>query len=157
EKPAGDAQRLALARLCQEPFKKLYAASFRFYREALVNDPKRADAQLGHRYDAACAAALAGCGQGKDAAGLTGAERARLRKQALDWLRAELDAWNRLLPRARPVVVQRMRHWLADDNFAGVRGARALAQLPEAERPAWRDLWADVAQTLTRAQGKAAP
>jgi serine/threonine-protein kinase len=158
EKPAGDAQRLALARLCQEPFKKLYAASFRFYREAFANDPKLADdLQRGCRYNAACAAALAGCGQGQDAAGVPDEERARLRKQALDWLRADLDAWKRLLPGARPVVVQKMQHRLADDDFAGVRGARALAKLPEAERPAWQQLWADVAQTLTEAQGEAAP
>jgi hypothetical protein len=36
-----------------------------------------------------------------------------------------------------------------------VRG-EALAKLPEAERQAWRQLWADVADTLVQARGPAA-
>jgi hypothetical protein len=40
-------------------------------------------------------------------------------------------------------------------DFAGVRSA-ALAKLPEAELQAWRQLWADVAETLARARGPAA-
>jgi hypothetical protein len=40
------------------------------------------------------AAALAGCGQGADCA-LAEAERAPLRAQALEWLRAELAVWGR--------------------------------------------------------------
>jgi hypothetical protein len=47
-----------------------------------------------------------------------------------------------------------MQHWLQDDDFAGVRGEKALAKLPEEERPAWRKLWADVTDLLTTAQGK---
>jgi hypothetical protein len=50
-----------------------------------------------------------------------------------------------------------MRHWLQDPHFAGLRGPEALALLPEPERPAWQKLWADVADTLARAQGKAPP
>jgi hypothetical protein len=48
-----------------------------------------------------------------------------------------------------------MQHWLNDGDFAGVRGDKALAKLPEEERAAWRKLWADVAEMLTKAQGKA--
>jgi hypothetical protein len=48
-------------------------------------------------------------------------------------------------------------HWQQDADFAGVRGPEALARLPEAERPGWRKLWTDVADTLARAQGKASP
>jgi hypothetical protein len=44
-----------------------------------------------------------------------------------------------------------MRHWLTDRDFAGVRGAESLARLPEAERQAWHQLWADVADTRARA------
>jgi hypothetical protein len=50
-----------------------------------------------------------------------------------------------------------MQHWLDDSDFAGVRGEAALAKLPETERRAWQKLWADVAETLAQAQGKAAP
>jgi hypothetical protein len=82
-------------------------------------------------------------------------ERGRLRQQALDWLRADLDAWNEQLKkdpaRAGRQVVQQMQHWQQDSDFANVRDPEALAKLPEAERPAWQKLWADVAETLRKA------
>ena len=113
------------------------------------------------RYNAACAAALAACGQGKDADKLDDKKRARLRRQALDWLRADLDAWGQLLnkesDKIRPLLVQQMRHWLADTDFAGVREPEALAKLPEAERQAWQKLWNDISDMLKRAQEKSAP
>jgi hypothetical protein len=36
-----------------------------------------------------------------------------------------------------------------------VRDPNALARLPEPERQAWQQLWADVADMRARAQGKA--
>jgi hypothetical protein len=141
--------------------KQRYAAAAGFYTGAFAAQPKLAeDLRCGHRYNAACAAAQAGCGQGKDAKDLAEKQRARLRKQALDWLRADLAARNEVLKKgpagARAVVVQTMQHWLKDADLAGVRGPEALAKLPEAERPAWQELWADVAGTLDRAAGKGA-
>jgi Flp pilus assembly protein TadD len=151
--PADAAERLALAHLCQE--QKRFAAATRFYADAfaaqagLVDDLKE---QL--RYDAACAAALAGCGQGQDAPASDGRERGRLRRQALDWLRADLSAYRRLLDKepdqARPTVCLRMQLWQQDSDLAGVRGD-ALAKLPEAERPPWQKLWAEVAALRQRA------
>jgi tetratricopeptide (TPR) repeat protein len=157
--PANAADRLAVATMCQE-HKKLYAAAARFYMEAFAAQPDLADSlQAEHRYNAACAAALAGCGQGKDAAELDEKERVRLRTQALDWLRADLDAWSGLLKKLphtiRPLVIKKMQHRQAATDFAGVRGD-ALAKLPAAERQAWRQLWADVADMLTWAKGKGA-
>jgi serine/threonine-protein kinase len=158
--PRGTAERLALAQLCQT-HKKRYAAAARFYADTFATQPELADDLSGHRYDAACAAALAGCGGGNDAADLPRQERARLRRQALDWLRAELSAWRRALAegpaKARPLAIGQMQHWLTDTDFAGVRGSEAIARLPQAERPAWRKLWADVADTLAAARRKAAP
>ena len=44
---------------------KHHAAAARFWAEALAADPKLGDdRQAGHRYNAACAAALAGCRAG---------------------------------------------------------------------------------------------
>lgn len=81
-----------LAQLCF--VKKHYATAARLYAEALVAKPELAeDLRAGHRYNAARAAALAGGGQGDDAAGLSEPERARLRRQARDWLRLDLAAW----------------------------------------------------------------
>jgi hypothetical protein len=50
-----------------------------------------------------------------------------------------------------------MQTWLEDPDFAGVRGPEAPARLPEAERQAWQQLWADIADTLARAEGLAPP
>jgi serine/threonine protein kinase/Flp pilus assembly protein TadD len=159
QQPKDAGERLALARLCQL-HKQLFVAAARWYGEAFTAQPSLAgDLAGGHRYNAACAAALAGCGQGKDATDLGAEERARLRRQALDWLRADLDAWRRVLEKgpeqARPVVVKQMQHWQQDSDFAGVRGPQALAKLPAAERGAWQRLWADVADMLARSQPQA--
>ena len=50
-----------------------------------------------------------------------------------------------------------MRHWQQDPDFVGVRGPDALARLPEAERQPWQALWAEIAQTRARAEGKRPP
>ena len=160
--PADIGERLALAQLCQLPCKSLNAAAVRFYTTAFSERPQLADDLQGQfRYNAACAATLVGCGQGKDADQSDEKERARLRRQALDWLRTDLAAYRRLLEKesekAGSAVRQRMQHWQQDKDFAGVRGPKALARLPEAERQAWQKLWADVADTLARAQGETAP
>jgi serine/threonine-protein kinase len=159
QQPADIAEHLALAEFCQLPCKKRYAAASRFYREAFAAEPKLAGEQPSEpRYNAACAAALAGCGQGKDADKLDTNERTCLRRQALDWLRADLKAWRQVLDKspdkAGPALAQQMKHWLQDADFAGVRGPDALARLPEAERSPWQKLWDDVAQMLAKAQGK---
>jgi serine/threonine-protein kinase len=155
-KSANATESLALAQYCQKLFKKLNAASARLYAEAFAHDAKLADdMQQQHRYNAACAAALAGCGQGKDADQLDDKERARMRHQALDWLKADLAHWTKQAasdkPQERTTVQQRMKHWLADADFVGVRGQDALAKLPEAERDSWHQLWDEVAAVLKRA------
>jgi serine/threonine-protein kinase len=158
KQPADAAERIGLAQLCQMPCKKRYAAAVQFFRDAFAEQPKLADdLNRQHRYNAACAAALAGSGQGADGAKLDTQERARLRQQALHWLRAELKAWARLLEKGpaqtRAGVVQQLKHWLADPGFAGVRGEEALSRLPAAERQAWEKLWADVREMLAKAGG----
>jgi serine/threonine protein kinase/Flp pilus assembly protein TadD len=155
-KTANTAECLALAELCQKPCKKRYLAAFRFFEQAFAAEPKLAGDQPSvARYNAACAAALAGCRQGNDAADLGEEECAKLRRQALEWLRADLAAWGRLLEKepnkARAPIVQQMRHWQADTDFAGVRGLDALAKLPEAEREEWQKLWQEVEALRQRA------
>jgi serine/threonine-protein kinase len=160
KEPVHDAvQRGQYAELCL--LKHLYAAAARLYGETITAQPALvASPANGVRYNAACAAALAGCGVGGDADKLTDALRAEFRKQALDWLRADLDAWHGLLhkdrDKVRPVVTRRMREWLRDPDFNGVRGADSLGKLPEAERERWRGLWADVA-AVAGARGAGTP
>ncbi len=149
-KDAGEC--LTLARICQEPHKKLYAAATRWYREAFAVQPASVPR---NRYNAARAAALAGCGQGRDAPDLTEDQRARLRHQALDWLRADLEAFRSLLTKdsekPRSDIARRLQHWQGDSDFAGVRGSKALDKLPESERTEWQWFWKEVESLRQRA------
>ncbi|HZU38253.1 MAG TPA: serine/threonine-protein kinase [Gemmataceae bacterium] len=158
-KPRDPSEELNLAWLCQQPFKALYAASVRWYSHAFSVQPKLADdLEAQHRYSAACAAALAGLGKGKDTGKLSPAERARLRRQALAWLRSDLAANRHALDhapaKAAPVIAQRLQHWLQDEDLAGVRTRQALGQLPQAERHDWQKLWQEVETLLRRAAGR---
>jgi hypothetical protein len=137
-----------------------YAAAARWFAEVFTADPQvLAGPPARPHYHAACAAAMAGCGQGRDAAGLDEQTRVGFRRQALGWLRAELEARRRLLEQeaenAGGPVADDLQQWLGNFHFAGVRGPEALARLPEDERQAWQQLWADIAATLARAQGEA--
>jgi serine/threonine-protein kinase len=156
DQPKDARERLAFANLCQQPNRQQYAAAVRFYEEAFAADPKLADDRSGHRYNAACAAALAGYGQGKDADQSDEMARTRLRRQALEWLHADLVAYRRLLEKdpdeARDAVLKKMQHWLQDPDFGCVRGPEALSRLPPEERAAWAALWASVAELLARAR-----
>jgi hypothetical protein len=112
-----------------------------------------------HRYKAACAAALAGCGRGEDAGKLTDKGRAGMRKQAREWLRDDLEAWRRLLDKGpdknRLAIAQQLAYWLEDADFAGVRGEPALAALPAAERADWQKFWQEAEALWRRAVGPA--
>jgi hypothetical protein len=152
-RPAGGAECLQFADLCQVTERN--AAAPRLYAGAFAADPKLADdLRAGHRYNAACSAALAAVGRGTDARRTT-ARRARLRRQVLDWLRADLALWGRELerntPRARADVRRALRHWRQGADLAGVRDPAALARLPEAGRADWQKPWADVAALVWQA------
>jgi tetratricopeptide (TPR) repeat protein len=156
--PATSDERLALAEWCQ--FKKLHRTAAGLYAAAFAADPRLADdLEAAHRYKAARRAALAAAGQGEDAAKLDDRERARLRRQALDWLRADLALWGKQLASGRAAdlaAVQRvLRDWQQDGDLAGLRDPAALAKLPAEERAAFTQLWADVAALLQRAEAPA--
>jgi tetratricopeptide (TPR) repeat protein len=161
-KPRNAAESLQLAWLCQTPQQQRYAAAARFYADAFASQPKLAN-DLGkqHRYLAACAAVRAASGQGKDAPGPDDKERPRLRQQALDWLKADLAEWARLVESGvadiRPVVQKGLKDWRDGPHLSSVRGVEATAKLPEAERAAWRQLWADVEARLPRAKKRPTP
>jgi tetratricopeptide (TPR) repeat protein len=157
-KPADAAEATALADICLS-FKQLPAAAARLYVDALAADPTLADAAGANlRYNAARAAAFAAAGQGKDTEKLDDQARARLRTQALDWLRADLALRTKQLddgkPADRALVRQAMQTWQKAVELASVRGDAALAKLPDAEREAWRKLWNDVAALLGKTGGE---
>ena len=151
--PADADERDAYAHLCYE--KKRYVAAARFFSQGLTADPKPADdLENSHRYQAACAAALAGCGRGDDAGQLDDKERVRWRKQALDWLRADLKAYGELLPVSNPKERQRLQEWLrswkSEQALAGLRDATAVAHLSAAEQESCKQLWAEVQALLAK-------
>jgi tetratricopeptide (TPR) repeat protein len=151
--PAGPGERIELAKWCLRTRRP--RAAVRFYEEAFAGQPKLADdLAAGHRYDAACAAALATAGQGRDAGKLESTERARLRRQACDWLRADLAHRIKQTENGSPQACADLRStlvwWQKDSDLARLRGEEALAQLPAEEQAGWRRLWADVEQALAK-------
>jgi tetratricopeptide (TPR) repeat protein/serine/threonine protein kinase len=153
----GAIEQIELARFCQVHKKRRRLAA-RFYVNAFAAEPKLAeDLKTQDRYNAARAAVLAAGTHGKDHVQDDDADGARMRQQALDWLRADLGFYTKLTDDAptelHAFVQKRLQHWLKETDFAGVRG-QALAKLPETERPAWSKLWTDVEQTLHKAGKK---
>ena len=80
DKPADASEAFEFAELCGIQGQEVAAA--RLYADALGASPRLAgDLHAEHRYRAACAATLVGCGRGASAAGLSEAERAWWRKR----------------------------------------------------------------------------
>ena len=155
DKPKDNVEKIAFAQIYYD--KALYAASARLWTEALKTDPTLADdRESQHRYNAACAAALAACGKGKDDPRPNDEVRMRLRQQALDWIEAELSLWTKLLESEastnRSAIAETLAHWKKDTDLAGVREPEALAKLPAEEPKAWKALWSDVDALLEKAR-----
>jgi tetratricopeptide (TPR) repeat protein len=147
DRPRDNAERLGFAQLSYE--RGFYVAAARLFDEALAAEPGAGDdRETQPRYNAACSAALAAAGRAKDGSTLHEVAKARLRAQALDFLKGELMTWAKLVkaqPGARPLEVKWMRHWLGDADLAAVREPDALANLPPDDQAAWKALWDAVA------------
>jgi hypothetical protein len=144
-RPASPPERVRLAALAQQPYRACYATAAALYADAFAARPRLAPP---NRYDAACAAALAGSGQGKDADRLDGDDRALLRYGAFVWLRAELSAHKAALTggdaKAADASRRTLLHWKQDADLDAVRDPDHLAKFTESERTAWHILWARV-------------
>jgi serine/threonine-protein kinase len=157
-KPPQDAVlRIDLADLCYR--RKHYARSTQLFADAFAADGKLVeDIHATYRYDAACSAALAGCGRGEDAKKLDARELTRLRRQALDWLRDDLISYGKLVdggkPAERALVQHRLQYWHIDRDLVGIRDAKELTKLPSDDRQAWEKLWADVTALLEKTREK---
>jgi serine/threonine-protein kinase len=150
-RPADAAERAEFAFLCYQ-YRRRYATAAGWFAEAFAADPALADdLAAGHRYDAACAAVLASRGEGADALA-SATERARWRRQARDWLRADLAAWRTEAadPAHRAAARDKLKRWQGEGDLAGVREASELAQLPEEEQAEWKRLWDDVDALLKK-------
>jgi tetratricopeptide (TPR) repeat protein len=147
--PADAVSQLQMAIVAVAPVNKRYRTAALLYREAFARQPELAG---DHRYNAACCAALAGCGQGKGASQLAFGVRLVWRKQALAWLQADLAARREQLkgevPGQAVAAHQALEHWLRDPDLAGVRELNHLTRLPVEEGEAWFRLWVDVTRAL---------
>ena len=153
ETPHDDVERIQLA--WRALAKSLNTGSARLYAEALANDPKLADErQAGNRYNAACVAALAAYGQGKDDPSHDEAAKVKLRKQAREWLQAELSAWAKVIETGtaemNAKVAPALQHWKEDTDLICIRDEKERAKLPDEERTALKTLWNDVDQVLIK-------
>jgi tetratricopeptide (TPR) repeat protein len=135
-----------------------YVAAAALWSAGFAADPKLAeDYYAQNRYNAACSAALAGCGKGIDRPSLDEKARERWRTQAIEWLKADLAYLSKQseTPFADPhrsLVNRTLLHWKADSDLAGVRDERGLKRLPDGERKTWQALWADVDRLLKKAE-----
>jgi serine/threonine protein kinase/Flp pilus assembly protein TadD len=151
---AGVDERVDCAFVCFA--RRRYAASARFAAEALADGAKpSADFADTYRYNAVCSAARAARREGADAGQLSDRECARLREQALQWLRADLAVFARMVesdkPEACRLVRHRLRLWQRDHDLASVRDPAALAELPAPEQRACKRLWEEIATLLAKA------
>jgi serine/threonine-protein kinase len=153
--PQDNDERLALLGVCQ--FRNRTRAMARLYADAFAaSQPLVNDLGAGHRYNAARAAAQAGCGHGEDARDLSEGERKRWRDQARQWLRAELTARVLALDAdptaARWGVREALTRWRKEPDLACMRDQGELDKLTPDEGKEFTALWADVAAVLARAE-----
>jgi serine/threonine-protein kinase len=173
--PRDNHERIALLSVCQ--FEGLDAVAARLYEDAFSADPnlaedlaaqclrragRRGEKPAGRledlgtecRYPAVRCAARAGCGLANDGASLGESERAHWRKQARDWLRADLALWDKMLsgdsPPARDFAEKMLARWQADPDLAGLREPGGLGALSADERADCVALWKEVGSVRAR-------
>lgn len=153
--PASPDEWAEFANLCF--MKGLPDLSLQYFSRAFSSKPQlESDARLGHRYRAACMAALVSAPAEETSSRSTEDQRS-LRDRAGEWLRAELKARRQQSVNASPaqaLAVERvLQQWLEQPALAGLRDAERLARLPEPEQRAWKTFWSDVRALLKEAAG----
>ncbi len=133
---------------------QFHAAAASLWLAAFAVDPSlTVNLERKYRYHAACAAAMAGRGQGKDEPPLDDAAKTKLRQQALAWLRADLAARSNGLSASKPEdragLAEFLRQWQSNSDLAATRDEGSLMKFPPEEQKAWRALWAEVAAVLS--------
>jgi tetratricopeptide (TPR) repeat protein len=149
-KPADGAERVGFAEICLTQGR--YATAVRLYAEAFRFEPELAN---GHLYNAARAATLAANGP-QLPFGLLNRQRALWRRLAHDWLLDETDSWEPLVrtSQGRARVHKTIMLWQRTPDFASVRDKDQVANLPAAERLAWRTFWSNLDALLAEVKPK---
>jgi tetratricopeptide (TPR) repeat protein/tRNA A-37 threonylcarbamoyl transferase component Bud32 len=144
--PRDNDERLGLLGFCE--FNGLQRTIAGLYYDAFAADPKLADdLSCSHRFNAACAAVTAACGQSADSSSLSTAERTQWRMRALDWLKSDLIARTAQAahdPTANSEKQKEFARWLHDPALHSVRDPDALNYLDADERALWIAFWTKV-------------
>jgi eukaryotic-like serine/threonine-protein kinase len=131
-----------------------FRTSATIWAAGFAADPKLAEDLAGNRYNAACSAALAASGMGFDKLPLDDPSRTRWRRQAREWLKAELAYWAKLAasgpPDSKAQIRQTLEHWKVDSDLAGIRNEEPLKRLVDDEQMAFRALWQEVDSLLKK-------
>jgi tetratricopeptide (TPR) repeat protein len=146
-KPRSKDEKLCMLGACQ--FEGQYRAAALIYSEVLTTDTHLADdLNAKTRYLAACMAASVGAGRRRETEGLDTSDRLRWRKQARDWLRADLDRARKLLeekpPWLRDSLESTLKTWTTDPDLEGLRDAAACKELSIAEQKEFQSLSGDL-------------
>ncbi len=90
------------------------------------------------RYKAARMAALAAAGKGKDADKLLEQDKSKLRRQALDWLRADLTLWRKQSQSGKVeevlLLTQTLPQWRRDPDLPACAMPRNWLRCPKGSR-----------------------
>jgi hypothetical protein len=128
--------------------------NYRFYNATFAGQrPLASQLALGQRYPAACFAVMASFGEDDDGGKLQAAQCRRLRRQALAWLRVELQEWKR-----KPATAgarEAVRSWEKDRALAGVRSD--LHRVTPDERKPWAEFWKQARALKAAALAKTRP
>jgi len=131
--------RLAFARDQPEAAARLWIWAF------AASPDLAADLAAMNRSQAALAAASAGTEGARERAGSGAEARAKWRRQAVEWLRADLADSTAIVSSGsfpqRAGVARRLSRWQVDPALASIRDEPALSALPEAERRSLREFW----------------
>jgi hypothetical protein len=169
--PKSPAEAGQFAVLCMTGQRDRYADAVRFFRMAFADpamaanswvssrflaDGRVAISWVSYRFLAAEAAVRASFGLGWNPP--PPAERVALRRQALDWLTADLTARRATVTTTgRRSTHAVLRGWLSVSFFSPVRHPIGLGLLPQDEREAWQKLWAEVRKLCDETAPEQAP
>jgi tetratricopeptide (TPR) repeat protein len=155
--PADPDEAIEFAEAASRPPRRRYVLAVRCYSWLFRTDPARADdLGKGHRYNAACCAAMAAAGKDEEMTTIGVEEWGDLTGLALKWLRADLAlrASQAKGPKRSQEIRERLAHWKKDPNLASVRDPACLAAMSPSDRKAWEALWADVDTVLPEPPGR---
>lgn|SRR5579883_1726171 len=134
----------------------MHAEGLKIMVDAIREHPDLAEEPRRYlRYNAACLAM--NCAEGLGVNPPPETERPAYRKQALDFLTADLAAVRKVAVKDPAQGHKLMQSWLADKDLDSVRQPAAVERLPTDERDAWNRLWTAVRelrdQTAPRSTG----